>query len=55
MSVVLIVLFGKPALLGSSERWEAALILLAVNSVDLFGGYAFNLALSGRTVDIITG
>jgi hypothetical protein len=54
LSIVLIVLFGKPALLGSSERWEAALILLAVNCVDLFGGYAINLALSRRTVDIVT-
>ena len=55
LSIVLIVIFGKPALLGSGERWEAAFILLAVNCVDLFGGYVFNLALSRRTVDVVTG
>jgi hypothetical protein len=55
LSIVLIVIFGKPALLGSGQRWEAAFILLAVNCVDLFGGYAFNLALGRRTVDVMTG
>jgi hypothetical protein len=55
LSIVLIVIFGKPALLGSGERWEAAFILLAVNCVDLFGGYAVTLALGRRTVDVVTG
>src|SRR5215813_6093320 len=52
LAVVLVVLFGKPYLLGTSERWETAILLLVVNVVDLFGGYAFNIALSRRIFDV---
>jgi hypothetical protein len=50
--VVLVVLFGKPELLNTGGRWEAALLLACVNLADLFGGYAFNIALSRRIFDI---
>jgi len=52
LGVVTVVIFGKPQLLGTADRWEAALILLAINATDLFGGYAFNIALSRRVFDI---
>ena len=52
LAVVLIVVFGKPQLLGTPERWEAAFYLMFVTLVDLFGGYAFNIALSRRTLDV---
>ncbi len=52
LAVVLIVIFGKTQLLDRPERWEAAFFLLFVTAVDLFGGYAFNIALSRRTFDI---
>jgi hypothetical protein len=51
LAVVVIVLFGKSHLLVTPEKWEAALLLMAVNATDLFGGYAFNIALSRRSVD----
>jgi hypothetical protein len=50
--VVVVVLFGKPQLLNTEGRWEAALLLVGVNLADLFGGYAFNIALSRRIFDI---
>ena len=50
--VVLVVLFGRPALLSTEGRWEAAILLAGVNLADLFGGYAFNIALSRRIFDI---
>src|SRR3979411_2456326 len=50
--VALVVLFGKPQLLGTEGRWEAAILLAGVNLADLFGGYAFNIALSRRIFDI---
>ena len=50
--VVLVVLFGKPYLLGTTERWETALLLMFVNAVDVYGGYAFNIALSRRIFDV---
>jgi hypothetical protein len=50
--VVLVVLFGKPQLLATEGRWEAAILLAFVNLADLFGGYAFNIALSRRIFDI---
>ena len=50
--VVLIVLFGKPQLLVAPGRWEAAILLACVSAADLFGGYAFNIALSRRIFDI---
>jgi hypothetical protein len=52
LAVVLVVVFGRPHLLGTPERWEAAFLLLFVTAVDLFGGYAFNIALSRRTFDV---
>ncbi len=52
LAVVLIVVFGKSQLLGTPERWEAAFLLMFVTAVDLFGGYAFNIALSRRTFDV---
>ena len=52
LAVVLVVVFGKPYLLGTPERWETAILLMFVNVVDLFGGYAFNIALSRRMVDV---
>ena len=50
--VVLVVLFGKSELLNNEGRWEAAILLAGVNLADLFGGYAFNIALSRRIFDI---
>jgi hypothetical protein len=55
LAVVLIVVFGRPHLLGSPERWEAAILLIFITMVDLFGGYTFNIALSRRTMDIAQG
>jgi len=52
LAVVLIVVFGKPHLLGTSQRWEAAFLLIFITMVDLFGGYTFNIALSRRTMDV---
>jgi hypothetical protein len=52
LGVALVVIFGKPELLGTSERWEAAFLLLAIAAIDLFGGYMFNIALSRRTMDV---
>ena len=52
LAVVLVVMFGKPYLLGTTERWETAFLLMFVNVVDVFGGYAFNIALSRRIVDV---
>jgi hypothetical protein len=52
LAVVLIVVFGKPHLLQTPQRWEAAFLLIFVTMVDLFGGYVFNLALSRRTMDV---
>ena len=50
--VSLVVIFGKPALLGTPQRWEAAFLLLSIAAIDLFGGYMFNIALSRRTMDV---
>jgi hypothetical protein len=55
LAIVLIVVFGKSQLLGTEERWEAAFLLMFVTAVDLFGGYAFNIALSRRTLDVAPG
>jgi hypothetical protein len=52
LAVVLVVIFGKPYLLGTPERRETAILLMFVTAVDLFGGYAFNIALSRRTFDV---
>ena len=50
--ISLIVIFSKPELLDTPQRWETALLLLFIASVDLFGGYTFNIALSRRTMDV---
>jgi hypothetical protein len=55
LAITIIVIFGKPELLGTSERWEAAFLLLFTAAVDLFGGYMFNLALSRRMMDVTGG
>jgi hypothetical protein len=52
LGVTTIVIFGKPELLGTPQRWEAAFLLLFIAMVDLFGGYMFNLALSRRMMDV---
>ena len=52
LAIVLIVVFGKPHLLDTEQRWEAAFLLIFVTMVDLFGGYTFNIALSRRTMDV---
>jgi hypothetical protein len=55
LAVLLIVVFGKPHLLDSERKWEAAFLLMFVTIVDLFGGYTFNIALSRRTMDVGPG
>ena len=50
--IVVVVIFGSPHLLGTPERWSAALLLLLVTLTDLFGGYVFNIALSKRMFDV---
>lgn len=52
LAIVVVVIFGKSQLLDTSARWEAAFLLLCVNVADLFGGYAFNIALSRRMFDV---
>ena len=52
LAIVLIVVFGKPHLIGTAPRWEAAMLLIFITMVDLFGGYTFNIALSRRTKDV---
>ena len=52
LAIVLIIVFGKPQLLDTPQRWEAAILLIFVTLVDLFGGYTFNIALSRRTMDL---
>lgn len=53
--VPLVVLFGKPHLLNTPERWETALLLVGVTAVDVFGGYLLTIALSRRVVDVAPG
>ena len=50
--IVLVVLFGRQHLLDTEGRLEAAILLAGVSMADLFGGYAFNIALSRRIFDI---
>jgi hypothetical protein len=52
LAVVLVAVFGKPHLIGTGQRWEAAFLLIFITLVDLFGGYTFNIALSRRTMDV---
>jgi hypothetical protein len=50
--IVFVVMFGRPQLLNTQGRWEAAFLLAGMCMVDLFGGYAFNIALSRRIFDV---
>lgn len=50
--VVLVVMFGRSELLQGAGRWEAAILLACVSAADLFGGYAFTIALSRRVFDV---
>jgi hypothetical protein len=50
--ITLIVIVGKPELLRTADRWEAAFVFLFIAAIDLFGGYTFNLALSRRMMDV---
>ena len=52
LGIALIVIAGKPELLQTAQRWEAAFLLLFISAVDLFGGYTFNIALSRRMMDV---
>jgi hypothetical protein len=52
LGIALIVIAGKPELLQTAQRWEAAFFLLFISTVDLFGGYTFNIALSRRMMDV---
>jgi hypothetical protein len=52
LAVVLVAVFGKPHLIGTWPRWEAAFLLIFITIVDLFGGYTFNIALSRRIMDV---
>lgn len=42
---------ASPTLLGTPERWETVRLLMVVHVVDVFGGYAFTIALSRRIFD----
>ena len=48
LAIALVVVFGRHDLLGTGQRWEAAILLILVTATDLFGGYAFTIALSRR-------
>jgi hypothetical protein len=50
--IVVVVIFGRSYLLKTPERWEAAFLLMLATATDLFGGYAFNIALSRRMVAV---
>jgi len=50
--IVVVVMFGKPYLLNTPERWESAFLLMLATLTDLFGGYAFTIALSRRTIAV---
>jgi len=50
--IALIVIVGRPELLRTPQRWEAAFLLLFISAIDLFGGYTFNIALSRRMMDV---
>jgi hypothetical protein len=52
LGVALVVIFGKPEYLDTPEKWEAAFLLLCVTATDLLGGYAINIALSRRMMDL---
>ena len=48
LAIAVVVVFGRHDLLGTAQRWEAAILLILVTATDLFGGYAFTIALSRR-------
>src|SRR5262249_43291479 len=48
LAIAVVVVFGRHDLLGTGPRWEAAILLILVTATDLFGGYAFTIALSRR-------
>jgi len=52
LAITVVVMFGKPEYLGTTQRWEAAVLLLGLAATDLFGGYVFNIALSRRMMDV---
>jgi hypothetical protein len=55
LAVVLVAVFGGAPLMDTPQRWEAALLLIFITVVDLFGGYTFNIALSRRTMSVAPG
>ena len=48
LAIAVVVVFGRHDLLGTGQRWEAAILLILVTATDLLGGYAFTIALSRR-------
>jgi hypothetical protein len=52
LGITLVVIFGKPDYLDTPEKWEAAILLLCITGTDLLGGYAINIALSRRMMDV---
>jgi hypothetical protein len=52
LAVVLVAVFGGAPLMNIPQRWEAALLLILITAVDLFGGYTLNIALSRRTANV---
>jgi hypothetical protein len=52
LAIVLVAVFGGAPLMNAPQRWEAALLLIFITAVDLFGGYTFNIALSRRTMNV---
>ena len=52
LGISLVAIFGKSEVLVTPERWEAAFLLFAITATDLFGGYAINIALSRRMMDV---
>ena len=48
LSIAVVVVFGRHDLLGTGQRWEAAILPILVTATDLLGGYAFTIALSRR-------
>jgi hypothetical protein len=48
--IACVAIMGHPELLGTPERWEAAILLLLVSAVDLIGGFAITIGLSRRAI-----
>jgi heme A synthase len=48
--VAAVAIVGRPELLKTSGRWEAAILLVLICLADLIGGYAVTVALSRRTI-----